>query len=72
MKPTHKAIHICNSHQPTLQPKIAKEYVFANADKRKKKKYDCPTLCISNSGFSTILKRKTINQRSVLSDSLVA
>jgi len=36
--PTLKAIHICNSHQPTLQPKIAKEYVFANAltDRRKK------------------------------------
>lgn len=31
--PTLKAIHICNSHQPTLQPKIAKEYVFANADR---------------------------------------
>ncbi len=29
--PTHKAIHICNSHKPTLKPKIAKEYVFANA-----------------------------------------
>ncbi|RTE52773.1 hypothetical protein EHW67_13955 [Arenibacter aquaticus] len=27
------AIHICNSHQPTHKPKIAKEYVFANADK---------------------------------------
>jgi len=34
--PTLKAIHICNSHQPTLQPKIAKEFVFANADRRKK------------------------------------
>jgi len=29
--PTLKAIHICNSHQPTLQPKIAKEYGFADA-----------------------------------------
>ena len=29
--PTLKAIHIGKSHQPTLQPKIAKEYVFANA-----------------------------------------
>jgi hypothetical protein len=35
--PTLKAIHICNSHQPTLQPKIAKEYVFANADRQTKK-----------------------------------
>jgi len=31
--PPLKAIHICNSHQPTLQPKIAKEYIFANADR---------------------------------------
>ena len=31
--PTLKAIHICNSHQPSLHPKIAKEYVFANASK---------------------------------------
>jgi len=32
--PTLKAIHICNSHHPTLKPKIAKEYVFANATNR--------------------------------------
>ena len=31
--PTLKAIHICNSHQPKRKPKIAKEYVFSNADK---------------------------------------
>ena len=31
--PTLKAIHICNSHQP----KIEKEYVFANADKQTEK-----------------------------------
>ncbi len=42
--PTLKAIHICNSHQPKLKPKIAKEYVFANADRQTKKKYDCPTM----------------------------
>ena len=72
IKPTLKAIHICNSHQPTHIPKIAKEYVFANADGQKKKKYDRTTLCISNSGLSAILKSKYINQRSVLPDSLVA
>ena len=27
-----KAIHICNSLQPPHKPKIAKEYVFANAE----------------------------------------
>ena len=37
-KPTLKAIHICNSHQPTHEPKIAKEYVFANANKIAKRK----------------------------------
>ena len=25
---THKKIHSCNSHKPTLQPKIAREYFF--------------------------------------------
>ena len=38
VEPTLKAIHICNSHQPTLKPKIAKEYVFANANKTERKK----------------------------------
>jgi hypothetical protein len=60
--PTLKAIHICNSHQPTLQPKIAKEYVFANADRRTKKKYDCPTMAIRNAGESTEMKVNTLNK----------
>ena len=62
MKPTHKAIHICNSHQPTLQPKIAKEYVFASANRRKKKKYDCPTMAIRNAGESAEMKVITLNK----------
>jgi len=49
-KPTLKAIHIGKSHQPTHKPKLAKEYVFANADRRTKKKYDCPTMAIRNAG----------------------
>ena len=33
----HKAIHICNSHQPMLKPKIAKEHDFINeTDGRKR------------------------------------
>ena len=60
--PTQKAIHICNSHQPTLQPKIAKEYVFANADRRTKKKYDCPTMAIRNAGESANNKVITLNK----------
>ena len=35
--PTLKAIHICNSHQPIRKPKIAKEYVFTNANRQTKK-----------------------------------
>ena len=58
----HKAIHICNSHQPTLQPKIAKEYVFANADKRPKKKYDRTTMAIRNAGESADMKVFTLNK----------
>ena len=33
-----KAIHIYNSLKPTHKPKIAKEYVFANAINRTKNK----------------------------------
>lgn len=44
----HKAIHICNSHQSTLQPKIAKEYVFANANRRPKKNTERTTRYIKN------------------------
>ncbi len=47
----HKSIHICKSHKPTHNPKLAKEYVFANADGRKKKKYDRTTMCIIHKGF---------------------
>lgn len=59
--PTLKAIHICNSHQPTLQPKIAKEYVFTNADRRKKK-YDCPTMAIRNADESADMEVITLNK----------
>ena len=62
--PTLKAIHICNSHQPTLQPKIAKEYVFANADRRTKKKYDRTTMAIRNAGESAETKLITFNKLS--------
>ena len=48
--PMLKAIHICNSHNPTLQPKIAKEYSFAYADGQKVKKYDRTTKAIRNAG----------------------
>ena len=51
----HKAIHICNSHQPTLQPKIAKEYIFAKADRQPKKNTARTTAVWQNGGFSAKL-----------------
>lgn len=60
--PTLKAIHICNSHQPKRKPKIAKEYVFANADGRPKKNTERTTACIRNSGFSAKLKVIAFNK----------
>ena len=51
MKPTLKAIHICNSLQPPQKPKIAKEYVFANASKFTERKSQCTTMYKNNSGF---------------------
>jgi hypothetical protein len=57
-KPTLKAIHICNSLQPIHKPKIAKEYVFANATNRTEKKYENTTTYIKNSGFSALTKNK--------------
>lgn len=62
IKPTHKAIHIGKSHQPTHKPKLAKEYVFAYADRRTKKKYDCPTKAIRNLGNVLILKCIALNK----------
>ena len=38
---TPKGIHIGKSHQPTHKPKLAKEYVFANADKLERKRSTC-------------------------------
>ena len=49
--PTHKVIHICKPHEPTHEPKLAKEYAFPNApadrlaDGRKEHRTD-------NSGFA--------------------
>lgn len=63
-KPTHKVIHIGKSHQPTHKPKLAKEYVFANANRRTKKKYDCPTMAIRNAGESAEIKVITFNKLS--------
>ena len=60
--PTLKAIHICNSLQPTRKPKIAKEYVFANADGVKNKKYDRTTMAIRNAGESADMKVITLNK----------
>jgi hypothetical protein len=60
--PTLKAIHICNSHKATLQPKIAKEYVFTNAETRPKNNTERTTACIRNSGFSAKSKVCAFNE----------
>ncbi|WP_445159374.1 hypothetical protein [Mesohalobacter salilacus] len=59
-KPTYKAIHIGKSHQPTHKPKLAKEYVFANAETRPKKKYDRTTMAIRNAGEGADMKKQRI------------
>jgi hypothetical protein len=86
IKPTLKAIHICNysrilnfilefvnfvSHQPTHNPKIAKEYVFANADRRTKKNTERTTACIRNSGVSAKLRLSTFNESQCQTESEV-
>tara|TARA_R110002051_G_C8487071_1_gene462572 strand:+ start:388 stop:627 length:240 start_codon:yes stop_codon:yes gene_type:complete len=60
--PTLKAIHIGKSHQPTHKPKLAKEYVLANADRLTKKKYDCPTMAIRNAGEIADMIDFTLNK----------
>ncbi|KPQ14264.1 MAG: hypothetical protein HLUCCX10_11045 [Algoriphagus marincola HL-49] len=69
--PTLKAIHICNSHQPMLKPKIAKEYVFANADRRPKMNTERTTACMRNSGFSAKSKVCAFNESLYLTESEV-
>ena len=59
--PTLKAIHIGKSHQPTHKPKLAKEYVFANADRQSKKKYDYTKLAIRNASEISEIKVITFN-----------
>jgi len=38
IKPTHKAIHICNSHKPTLHQKLQKSMASAHASKLAERK----------------------------------
>jgi len=33
--PTHKKIHSCKPHKPTLEPKLAREYFFLQPKKKK-------------------------------------
>jgi hypothetical protein len=50
---------------------LPKSMAAPTLTEKKMKKHGHTTLCISNSGFNANLKRKTINQRSELLDSLV-
>lgn len=47
---TPKGIHIGKSHQPTHEPKLAKEYVFANADKLERKRSTCGNITYTQAG----------------------
>jgi hypothetical protein len=57
--PTLKAIHICNSHQPTRKPKIAKEYVFANADRQPKKEHRTHNITYTQAGVSCFVGQES-------------
>ena len=57
---TLKAIHIGKSHKPTRKPKLAKEYVFANADKNERRRSTC-----GNSVYVAIAG-EVVNRRSLL------
>ncbi len=72
MKPTlrnHRHWQVAQSSRTSQN--LPKSMAAPTLTEKKMKKHGHTTLCISNSGFSAIMKRKTINQRSVLSDSLV-
>jgi len=47
---TLKAIHIGKSHKPTHKPKLAKEYVFANADKNERRRSTCGNITYTQAG----------------------
>jgi len=69
--PTLKAIHICNSLQPPHKPKIAKEYVFANASKFAERKSQCTTMYKNNSGLIAKTKLNKFNKGLCLTEKLV-
>ena len=62
----HKAIHICNSHQPTLHSKIAKEYGFSNANGRPKKNTERTTAVWRNGGCSASYDSFVVGSSAVL------
>jgi len=69
--PTLKAIHICNSLKPTHKPKIAKEYVFANASKFAERKSQCTTMYKNNSGLIAKTKVSKYKKGQCLTEKLV-
>jgi hypothetical protein len=46
--PTLKAIHICNSHQPTLRQKLQKSMSLPTLQTERKIKYENTTMYIKN------------------------
>jgi len=54
-----KVKHICNSHKPTLKPKIAKELALPT---RRKKNNETVTMCINHWAESSNFKGVTFNK----------
>ena len=62
----HKAIHTCNSHEPKLEPKIAKEYGFSNDNGRPKKNTERTTAVWRNGGCSASYDSFVVGSSAVL------
>lgn len=53
------AIHIGKSHKPTHKPKLAKEYVFDNADKNERRRSTCGNITYTQTGVSCFVGQES-------------
>ena len=60
--PAHKAIHICNSHEPTPNLKLQKSMSFLRSKRHRKRKHIPPTKCISHWAESGKMKVSKFNK----------
>lgn len=58
--PAHKAIHICNSHELTHRPKIAKEYVLPPHGETVKEKAHTPNKMYKSLGRQWLIESEYI------------